>query len=231
MKKWEDYICSKCDFLFCISKNDQLYFNKRLNKKTALLPVSFELKENKITQRFSIFHLGAMDWKPNIEGVNWFLKNIWLKKLNKDKKLKLYLAGKNMPESIKNMANNSLIVEGEIENAKNYMKNKNIMIVPIFSGSGIRIKILEGMSMGIPILSTPKGAQGIDYIDKENILICKSELEFEKSIKTLQKNKTLFLKIGNGGKKLIKKHFSREIVIKNWKNFINEDRNINTKSS
>ena len=73
-------------------------------------------------------------------------------KLNKDSKLKLYLAGKNMPESIKNMANNSLIVEGVIESAENYMKNKNIMIVPIFSGSGIRIKILEGMSMGIPIL-------------------------------------------------------------------------------
>ena len=231
MKKWENYICSKCDFLFCISKNDQLYFNKKLNKKTELLPVSFELKQKKINQNFSIFHLGAMDWKPNIEGVNWFLKNVWFKKLNKDAKLKLYLAGKNMPESIKNMANNSLIVEGVIDSAENYMKNKNLMIVPIFSGSGIRIKILEGMSMGIPILSTPKGAQGIDYTDNENILICKSELDFEKAIKSLQKNKTLFLKIGNGGKKLIKNHFSKEIVIKNWKNLLNEDCNINTKSS
>lgn len=231
MKKWEDYICSKCDFLFCISKNDQLYFNKKLNKETKLLPVSFELKQNKINQNFSIFHLGAMDWKPNVEGVNWFLKNVWFKKLQKDSKLKLYLAGKNMPKTIKNMSNNSLIVEGVIESAENYMKDKNIMIVPIFSGSGIRIKILEGMSMGIPILSTPKGAQGIDYIDNENILICKSELEFEKAIKSLQKNKTLFLKIGNGGKKLIKNHFSKELVIKNWKNLINEDCNINTESS
>ena len=231
MKKWEDFICSKCDFLFCISKNDQLYFKKKIGKKIGILPDSFKLEKRKKPNNFSIFHLGSMDWKPNVEGINWFLKKVWINNFKNNKSLKLYLAGKNMPVFLKNKSNDSLIIEGVVENAENYMKQKSVMIVPLFSVSGIRIKILEGMSMGIPIISTPKGAQGIEYVDKKNILICENEFDFTKSIKKIKRDKKLFDKISKEGKKLIKTHFSNEIVIKNWKNLIYENSYHNTKSS
>lgn len=231
MKKWEDFICSKCDFLFCVSKIDQLYFKKKIRKKIGVLPVSFKLKKRKKPNNFSIFHLGSMDWKPNIEGINWFLKKVWTNNLKKNKSLKFYLAGKNMPVFLKNKNNENLIIEGVVKNAESYMKQKSVMIVPLFSGSGIRIKILEGMSMGIPIISTSKGAQGIEYVNKKNILICDNEFDFIKSIKKIQKDKNLFDKISKEGEKLIKTHFSSEIVIKNWKNLIYENSYNNTKSS
>ncbi len=228
MKKWENHICSKCDFLFCISKNDQVYFNKKINKKIEILPVSFSIKKRRKPNGFSIFHLGSMDWKPNIEGINWFLNKVWFSNLNKVKSLKLYLAGKNMPLFLQNKTTNSLIIEGMIDDSQVYMKEKSVMIVPIFSGSGIRIKILEGMAMGIPILSTKKGAQGIDYENKKDIIICNNEIDFIKSIKDLQNDKDLFYKISLGGQNLIKKYFSSEIVIKNWKKLIYEVSNNNT---
>ena len=105
MKKWENFICSKCDFLFCISKNDQLYFNKKIGRKIEILPVSFNLKKRAKPNNFSIFHLGSMDWKPNLEGVDWFLKKVWIKNFKNNKSLKLYLAGKNMPSFLKNQSN------------------------------------------------------------------------------------------------------------------------------
>jgi len=231
MKKWENYICLKCDFLFCISKNDQLYFNKKIGRRTGYLPVSFELKKRKKPNNFSIFHLGAMDWKPNIEGIDWFLKKVWTNNFKKKNSLKLYLAGKKMPLFLMKKRDKSLIINGTVENAENYMMEKSVMIVPLFSGSGIRIKILEGMSMGIPIITTPKGAQGIEYINKKNILICKDEFDFKNSIIKLKKNKNLFNNISKEGKNLIKNYFSSEIVIKNWKNLIYENSCHNTKSS
>ena len=231
MKKWENFICSKCDFLFCISKNDQLYFNKIIKKKSEILPVSFNLKERQKPKEFSIFHLGSMDWKPNIEGVEWFIKKVWFKNFTNNESFKLYLAGKNMPVFLKNKNNKSLIIESNVESAKNYMLGKSVMIVPIFSGSGIRIKILEGMSMGIPIISTPKGAQGIECENKKNIIICENEFEFIKAIKNIKKDKNLFTKISQGGRDLIKTHFSTEIVIKNWKKLIYENSYHNSKSS
>lgn len=231
MKNWENYICSKCDFLFCISKSDQLYFNKKIGRKTGYLPVSFKLKKRKKPNNFSIFHLGAMDWKPNIEGVDWFLKKVWTNNFKNKNSLKLYLAGKKMPIFLKKKNDKSLIIKGTVENAENFMMEKSVMIVPLFSGSGIRIKILEGMSMGIPIITTRKGAQGIKYINKKNILICEDEFDFKKYIIKLKKDKNLFNNISKEGKKLIKNYFSSEIVIKNWKNLIYENSYHNTKSS
>ena len=74
-----------------------------------------------------------------------------------------------MPSNIKNKSTKKLIIEGTVENATNYMYNKSVMIVPIFSGSGIRIKRLEGMALGRPIISPSKGAKGIPYKNGENI--------------------------------------------------------------
>ena len=136
-----------------------------------------------------------------------------------------------MPIFLKKKNDKSLIIKGTVENAENFMMEKSVMIVPLFSGSGIRIKILEGMSMGIPIITTRKGAQGIKYINKKNILICEDEFDFKKYIIKLKKDKNLFNNISKEGKKLIKNYFSSEIVIKNWKNLIYENSYHNTKSS
>ena len=228
MKKWENFICSKCDFLFCISKNDKKYFEKKIKKRIEILPVSFKIKNRIIPKEFSIFHLGAMDWKPNMDGIEWFLNNVWIKHLINKKIGTLHLAGKKMPKYLKKKNYKSLKIRGLVENSENYMISKSVMIVPIFSGSGIRIKILEGMSMGIPIISTKKGAQGINCKNKKNILICNDELEFLNSIKNLKYDEILFNKLSKEGKKLINQYFSTNVVIKNWKKLIYENSHNNS---
>ena len=221
IKKWEEYICKKSDFLCCISKNDLEYFSRKTKKNVKLLPVSFLTRKNKKNTNFSIFHLGSMDWEPNIEGINWFINNVWPKFEKNNFSIYCYLAGKNMPSNIKNKSTKKLIIEGTIENATNYMYNKSVMIVPIFSGSGIRIKILEGMALGIPIISTSKGAKGIPYKNGENILIADDVLSFYNMIKKIYNEPILYKKISEGGSNLIKKEFSSEIVVKKWNNLIN----------
>ena len=95
------------------------------------------------------------------------------------------------------------------------------MIVPLFSGSGIRIKILEGMSLGVPIISTSKGAEGIPYENYHNILIADTINEFEKAIYLLIEDKKLAKKIGENGKKLVEAFFSQKFAINQWKKIIN----------
>jgi Glycosyl transferases group 1/Glycosyltransferase Family 4 len=96
----------------------------------------------------SIFHLGSMDWYPNLEAIEWFLKEVWPLVHQKMPDLKFYLAGKNMPESLFNLHHLNIHTEGQIDNPVAYMRNKGAMVVPLRSGSGIRVKILEGMAMG-----------------------------------------------------------------------------------
>ena len=221
IKKMETEMPKNVDYILTLSKKDKQYFEQLFPQKTYNIPVSFETdypEKEKIIN--SIVHLGAMDWKPNVEGIDWFVKYVLPIIVKKNKNIKIYIAGKNMPKNYFNYINKNTIVEGKIEDAKQYISNKEIMFVPLFSGSGIRIKILESMSLGIPIISTSKGAEGIPYTNNENILIANTPEEFQKAICNLIKNKKLATKIGGNGKKLIELNFSNNFVINELNKYI-----------
>jgi len=129
----------------------------------------------------TIFHLGSMDWFPNLEAVRWFLKEVW-NRFDLNEKTTLYLAGKFMPADILNKKNEHLMVESTITDPVGYMSDKEIMVVPLLSGSGIRVKIIEGMAMGKVVISTTLGAKGIDCEHGKNILIADTPKEFYDAI-------------------------------------------------
>ena len=119
----------------------------------------------------SLFSIGAMDWIPNLEGICWFLEKVWPEIHRKYPSLQYYLAGRHMPGWLSEKRFPNIVVVGEVEDAKTFMHSKSILIVPLFSGSGIRIKIIEGMATGKPIISTTVGAEGINYTRDKNIFI------------------------------------------------------------
>jgi glycosyltransferase involved in cell wall biosynthesis len=92
--------------------------------------------------------------------------------------------------------------------------------VPIFSGSGIRIKILEAMAIGIAVISTQKGAQGIPYKNGHDIIIANSAEDFYKYICLLTKNREMAIKIGKNGKRLIEKYFCEKEILKNLNDLV-----------
>tara|TARA_B100000530_G_scaffold309022_1_gene234485 strand:+ start:90 stop:1259 length:1170 start_codon:yes stop_codon:yes gene_type:complete len=219
IKKNEENIGHFVDFIFTISDFDKKYFSQLFPKKTFNIPVTFRTYKNNIRKiPNSIYHLGAMDWKPNIQGLKWFMSQV-LPSLNKEN-ISIYIAGKNMPKYFYNYKNHNTIIESDIKHVETYIKDKEILFVPIFSGSGIRIKILEAMAYGIPVVSTSKGAQGIPYTNEKNILIADDKNEFTMSIIRLIKNKKLAKTIGDNGKKLIESHFSDLVVNEKLNNII-----------
>ena len=213
----EENTPKKLDYILTLSKKDETYFKNIFPKKTYNIPVTFKPKSNNIPKiKNSIFHLGAMDWKPNKEGLNWFLKEV--KPLIEIKKnIKIYIAGKNMPSSYMKYKNKNTIINSRIDNAQSYINNKEILFVPLLSGSGIRIKILEAMSIGTPVVSTTQGADGIPYTHNENILIADNPSDFANAIHKLIENKSWARQIGENGKNLIKQNFSKKSIIEKWK--------------
>ncbi|MCF8255091.1 MAG: glycosyltransferase family 4 protein, partial [Bacteroidia bacterium] len=162
----------------------------------------------------SVFHLGSMDWMPNQEAMKWFIQEVWDKVNLEFPSLPFYLAGRNIPDSFfaYNQQKNVHVL-GEIEDAIEFMNQKAIMIVPLFSGSGIRVKILEGMALGKCIISTDLGAQGIDITDGENILIANTAEEFVKKISYLVAHPNEITRIGNNASSLAKEKYDNQKII------------------
>jgi glycosyltransferase involved in cell wall biosynthesis len=155
-----------------------------------------------------------MDWLPNQEAMNWFIQEVWADISLDYPTLHFYLAGRNFPVEFYDYNNqNNIRILGEIDSAMQLMNEKAIMVVPLFSGSGIRVKIMEGMALGKCIVSTSLGAQGIDAVDGEHILIANTADEFKEKIEYLLKNISEIERIGNNATNLVRLNYDNKVLI------------------
>lgn len=170
-------------------------------------------------ESLSIFHLGSMDWTPNQEGLEWFIDHVWddLQKLNVG--LTLHIAGKNIPPEISELADNYILVYPELEDAKKFMDSKSIMVVPLKSGSGMRVKIIEGMAMKKCIISTSLGAEGIRYEHGKNILIADTADDFYRYILQCTTDSGLVERIGEYARLLFERDHSIQPASKRMMSF------------
>ena len=226
LKKVELSTLPRFDGVLCISKSDKNKFKTYLpNINYATIPITIEqsqINSNYSIQRF--FHIGSMNWKPNIESVNWLINDIFPKIRTLLPNAELVIAGSNMPKNIISNPANGIKVLGFIEDVSNFMASNGIMIVPLKSGSGVRVKLLEGLSIGAPIITTTQGSEGIesslnDLINKTMII----ENEIDKIVSSaanLFQNEELRKEIGQNGQKLIESKYQIEPVTKKIIEFI-----------
>lgn len=230
LKKYELEALDKFDGIAAITKTDADFF-KKTGTKTPIVDIPFGINLNKFQlsdceyEFPSLFHIGSMNWIPNEEGIDWFLNKVWDLINMKMPDLKFYLAGREMPDWLINNKKTNVEVVGEVESAQDFINSKVIMIVPLFSGSGIRIKIIEGMALGKAIISTKLGAEGIHYEDNKNILIANTPEEFVDQIEKCIKSKKLCETIGFNARKLIEKKYDNKKIIQNLVDFYKEIRN------
>ena len=221
LKTHEISVIKKSDAIISITENDKKEFQK-INSKIPVhvAPVGLDPDDYAIensTIEFCLFHLGSMDWLPNIEGVNWLLKEVW--PLIENKEIKLYLAGRKMPDELLTLSKKNIIVEGSIENSKEYIRQKKIMLVPLLTGGGMRVKIVEGIALGKTIISTTKGAEGINYTDGKNILIADTPQAFAEKINYLINNKNICDEIGRNARNLFLEKYSYLKIAEEGNNF------------
>lgn len=207
LKQYEGEIINHFDGLIVLTEEDRnLLIQSGCRRPILISPISLDTSlyqpMGELIDHKDIFHLGSMDWMPNIEGVDWFLQEVLPLLDNNGISLSIHLAGKAMPERIFEMASESLHISGKVEHAIEFMNNKQIMIVPLLSGGGMRVKIIEGMAMGKTIISTPVGAEGIRYTHGKDILIASTPMEFADAILRCINDESLCHLIGENARRL-----------------------------
>lgn len=131
----------------------------------AVLPPGVEPPENAAptpTEANSLCFLGSLEWLPNLQGLDWFLDEVWprLRRLRPD--AQFHIAGRNPPDGLYARAGDGVTVHGPVPDALEFLGRYGAVVVPLLSGSGIRMKILEAMAWGKAVVTTPVGAEGID---------------------------------------------------------------------
>ncbi len=190
---------------------------KEMSRDVEIIPngvdiEKFKMKKNVKEKRTKVLFIGDFKWIQNRDSIVYIIKNIWPKVYAKNPDTTLWIVGKKIPDSIKNLKDDSIIFD---ENAPNeterIFQEADVLLSPIRVGGGTNFKILESMSSGTPVVTTSLGNEGIKAKENEEIIICDKPEEFSNKTSLLLTDDYLYEKISRNGRKFIEKNFD-------WKN-------------
>lgn len=218
LAKFEKLVVSRVNAIMPISPADEAHFKTLAgNKPVEVISYGLNL-ERFITGKVqaesqSVFYLGALDWIPNQKGLLWFLDKVWPLVSKTNPSVQLHIGGRNAPEwLIEKIVRSKACFHGEVEDSGLFMQQYGIMIVPLFEGSGIRIKILEGMAWQKAIVSTPKGIEGMDVLHNREIVVASADQEFASGIIQLLSNEAYRKLLGLHSRKFVEKEFNNFVL-------------------
>ena len=163
LKKFELQATKNIDGILTISASDSLLFkHEGVNTAIENVPFSIELPIDKATYLPDhYFFIGAYNWKPNYDAALYLIKELFPKILKYNSNAILHIAGSYTPASFYKYQRKEIKIYGKVEHVKDFMLNHGTLLAPIQSGSGVRIKILEALSLGVPVIGTTIALQGI----------------------------------------------------------------------
>jgi polysaccharide biosynthesis protein PslH len=160
----------------------------------------------------ALYHLASMDWQPTLEAVDHFIAHIWPLLHEALPDFSVHFAGRNMPERLLGQHRPPLHVAGEVDSAIEFARKVQIMVVPLLSGGGMRVKIVEAMALGKVVLSTSIGAEGIPFTDGKDLLIANTPQAFVERMEWLRAHPEEVQRIGNAARALALREFDRSVV-------------------
>ncbi len=151
---------------------------------------------------FTLGFLGSMDWLPNYHGINWFINEVFPGLIRRIPTVRLLVAGRG-GHKLQHVTYKGILWLGEVEDSRSFLHQVDALIVPLFAGSGTRVKILEALSMGIPVISTSLGAAGLSLTEESQWLKAETGDEFVLQVRRLVQDQDLRSKLTNEGPKWI----------------------------
>ena len=226
LKRFEHEVAQKADTLVPISHPDASYFMEQgIQKPSIIIPAGLNMgnyRQTELPEKPSIFFIGALDWLPNQEGLNWFLQNIFGLLLSELPGLEFHVAGRNSPGHFeKKLRHPNITYHGEVEDARRFIKSYRVMVAPLLSGSGIRVKILETLALGRPVATTSRGMEGIPVISHPFIVVEDDPKIFSARLLTLLKDPLEQKSLGADARDFIGRYFDTFELSKRLSQFYN----------
>lgn len=228
-KKWEIEQFKKVDFIFPVSVRDEKIIRHYAPDK-KYYTINFAINLNDYPRQtielksISIAFLGALDWIPNQEALLWFLENVWSRIDGFYEGLDFFIAGRNAPDwLIKKIKSYNVKFVGEVENSKEFIKSHPIFIVPLMAGGGVRIKIIEQMALGRVIISTPIGAEGLEVMNGENIMIAETSDDFIRDIDYLLRNPDGIRYISENARITVENLYDENVIFKELGEYLEQN--------
>ncbi len=193
MKKYEAEVVKGIDGLLTLTHTDADAFRKLgyTGKQATIHPwVCVPEHAPQVTEGCEVAYLGALNWLPNLQGLQWFIRDVWPNVLERMPEAKLDIAGKAPLPQVFKWAGKRITIQGEVDDAHAFLAKFAVVIIPVQAGSGIRLKLLEAMALGKAVVTTTEGAQGAGVQSGREVFIADAPETFAACIVELLQNPT-----------------------------------------
>lgn len=185
MLRYEQSAVGRFHHVVAVSEHDrEQMMGMTEAERITVVPTGVDIKKYSANEEGSspnsslVIFLGSMDWEPNIDGVEYFCRDIWPRVQSAVPGARFRIVGRNPHPQVQRLASDSIEVTGTVPSVVEHLREASVVVIPLRIGGGTRLKIFEAMATGKAVVSTTIGAEGLDVHHNQDILLADDAVSF-----------------------------------------------------
>lgn len=212
LAKMEASAATLCDTVLAVSTSEAEHFRKLGAKNVTVAPNGVDcsafasLPTGRTVNPQTVLFLGTMSWGPNVSAAVTLAKQIFPEVRKQISTAELLLVGRDPSPVVQALAGNRITVTGAVPSILPYLERATLLAVPLDAGGGTRLKILEAFAAGLPVVSTAVGAEGIDAVAGEHLVIAERP-EIANAIANLLNDESERRRLAENARQLVQSNY------------------------
>lgn len=227
LARYEGQVCRQFDQVLAVSEEDKRVLGRLAGGQgnMTVIPIGIDCQASPVIPRRAdargILSLGTMFYPPNVDGVVWFAREVFPSVQQQIPGASFFIAGKDPPGQIRkledgyppsNAGHRPIVVAGYVQDPTPFFAGSAVFVVPLRVGGGMRVKILDAWSRGMPIVSTTVGAEGIEIQPGDNILIADTPQDFAAAVVRVMQDRDLARRLAENGRRWVEDRYDWRVA-------------------
>ena len=214
-KRIETQMAQSSDQIWCVTGEDEKYIREIVpGANVEIIPNIHDLNNRgkSFADRRDLFFIGSFNHRPNADAVKFFVKEVFPRVLDELPDVKFRVAGNNPPDELLELNSENVKIEGFVEDVAPFFEGCRVFVAPLRYGAGMKGKIGQAFSYGLPTVTTAVGAEGMRLTGEKDVLIADDAETFAAEIVRLYQTEKLWQKLSDNCYRYIEENFTPEII-------------------
>lgn len=209
LRRLEDELCRGDGHIVCSKREQEIVQNRYRQARIEVIANGVNLEQFGNLEilpegRHRVLFVGSMDYHPNVEGVKYIARQVWPEVSRRNPGQVFTIVGSNPVSEVRELGELAGVeVTGRVETVESYYREASVVVVPLFEGGGTRLKVVEALAAGVPVVSTAVGVEGIAIEEGRHYVLAETESQWVEAISALMSNPLRWRDLANHGREVV----------------------------